>query len=53
MQSLDVRPMDPKVRHETIFARIDELVTGETLRLVNDHDPAPLRADWRVTFARA
>ena len=43
MHTLDVRPMPPAVRHETIFERLDALDTGETLRLVNDHDPAPLR----------
>lgn len=49
MQTLDVRPMAPKVRHETIFDRIDELATGETLRLVNDHDPALLRYQLDAT----
>lgn len=49
MQTLDVRPMAPKARHETIFDRIDELATGETLRLVNDHDPAPLRYQLDAT----
>ncbi|HEY3485962.1 MAG TPA: DUF2249 domain-containing protein [Ilumatobacteraceae bacterium] len=49
MNSLDVRPMPPRVRHETIFQRLDELATGETLRLVNDHDPAPLRYQLDAT----
>lgn len=43
MQTLDVRQIPPPTRHETIFAQLDELGAGETLRLVNDHDPAPLR----------
>ncbi len=42
MDTLDVRPMPPRIRHETIFDRLSALGTGETLRLVNDHDPAPL-----------
>jgi uncharacterized protein (DUF2249 family) len=46
---LDVRPMPPRVRHETIFARLDELSTGATLRLVNDHDPLPLRYQLDAT----
>ncbi|MFV0308189.1 MAG: DUF2249 domain-containing protein [Desertimonas sp.] len=40
---LDVRPMPPAQRHTTIFARLGELTAGDTLRLVNDHDPKPLR----------
>lgn len=49
MQTLDVRPMPPRARHETIFGRLDELPTGGTLRLVNDHDPAPLRYQLDAT----
>jgi uncharacterized protein (DUF2249 family) len=49
METLDVRPMPPRVRHETIFERLDGLTTGETLRLVNDHDPAPLRYQLEAT----
>ncbi len=49
MQTLDVRPMPPRDRHETIFERLDALDTGETLRLVNDHDPAPLRYQLEAT----
>lgn len=49
MDMLDVRPMPPRVRHETIFDRLDELPRGATLRLVNDHDPAPLRYQLDAT----
>jgi len=48
-QTLDVRPMPPRERHETIFERLDELATGETLTLLNDHDPAPLRYQLDAT----
>lgn len=41
--TLDVRAMAPRERHPLIFARLDALQVGETLRLVNDHDPKPLR----------
>ncbi len=41
--TLDVRGMSPRDRHPTIFARFDALQPGDTLRLVNDHDPKPLR----------
>lgn len=40
---LDVREMAPRDRHATIFGRLAELKPGETLTLVNDHDPVPLR----------
>lgn len=41
--TLDVREMPPRERHATIFSRFDKLPVGDVLRLVNDHDPAPLR----------
>jgi uncharacterized protein (DUF2249 family) len=41
--TLDVREMTPRERHPAIFARLDALQPGEALRLVNDHDPQPLR----------
>jgi uncharacterized protein (DUF2249 family) len=47
--TLDVRPMPPRERHATIFERLDELDPGQTLRLVNDHDPAPLRYQLEAT----
>ncbi|MCC6935271.1 MAG: DUF2249 domain-containing protein [Thermomicrobiales bacterium] len=39
---VDVRGMVPRDRHPMIFEKIDGLVAGETMRLVNDHDPKPL-----------
>lgn len=41
--TLDVRDLIPRERHATIFSRFDSIQPGDTLRLVNDHDPAPLR----------
>lgn len=40
---LDIRPLPPRERHERIFRALDELAVGATVRLVNDHDPKPLR----------
>lgn len=40
---LDVREIIPRERHPLIFSRLDALAVGEALRLVNDHDPKPLR----------
>ncbi len=40
---LDVRSVHPRDRHPTIFDRLAAMAPGETFRLVNDHDPVPLR----------
>lgn len=42
-QPLDVRTLEPRDRHRTIFETLGGLNPRETLRLINDHDPAPLR----------
>ena len=41
--TLDVRQLAPRDRHQTIFERLGELEAGQTMTLVNDHDPIPLR----------
>ena len=38
---IDVRPM-PRERHPKIFGTWEELPPGESILLVNDHDPVPL-----------
>ena len=40
---LDVRVLPHGQRHEIIFTRLEGLVPGEALVIVNDHDPKPLR----------
>ena len=40
---IDVRPIPPREKHARIFQTFDALAPGESMRLVNDHDPAPLR----------
>ncbi len=40
---IDVRTIEPRERHPIIFGRLAELETGTSLRLLNDHDPKPLR----------
>ena len=42
IQTLDLRPMPPFERHEKIFQKWDALQPGETLRIINDHNPKPL-----------
>ncbi len=57
MVTIDVRDMVPRERHPLIFATFDGLTPGQTMVLVNDHDPKPLyyqlmaerpeQADWK------
>lgn len=49
--SIDVREIAPHDRHTLIFDRFDALRAGETLELVNDHDPLPLRAQFEARSA--
>lgn len=47
---LDVRVIPPREKHPTIHARLHELATGETLTIVNDHDPRPLRFELEADY---
>lgn len=40
--SIDVRVIEPINKHKRIFERFDELGIGESLLIINDHDPKPL-----------
>jgi uncharacterized protein (DUF2249 family) len=42
MKELDVTTIMPKDRHPLIFKLFDELATGGSFVLANDHDPKPL-----------
>lgn len=42
IKTLDVRPIIPREKHPSIFSAFDSLAKGETLNLINDHDPKPL-----------
>ena len=44
--TLDVRDLPPWERHPRIFETFDSLAPGESLRLVNDHDPRPLHYEF-------
>ncbi|HEX6574673.1 MAG TPA: DUF2249 domain-containing protein, partial [Gemmatimonadaceae bacterium] len=45
---LDVRPITPREKHPTIFRTFDGLSSGESMLLVNDHDPRPLRYQFEA-----
>ena len=40
--TVDVRRIVPRERHPLIFSTFDGLKAGDTMELVNDHDPKPL-----------
>jgi uncharacterized protein (DUF2249 family) len=42
--------MMPFERHEKIFEMWAGLTPGETLRIINDHDPKPLRYQFEVEY---
>jgi len=42
MPTLDVRDVPPSDRHPQIQTVFEDMESGETLELVNDHDPKPL-----------
>lgn len=48
-QFIDVRLLPPRDRHPMIFGALDELAPGEALRILNDHDPSPLRYQLEAT----
>jgi len=48
IQTLDLRPMPPFERHEKIFQIWNALKPGETLRIINDHNPKPLRYQFEA-----
>jgi regulator of cell morphogenesis and NO signaling len=39
---LDVRLIEPRLKHPTIFLQFDALALGDSLTILNDHDPKPL-----------
>ena len=40
---IDVRPLPPRDKHPAIFNTVDALASGQSMVLLNDHDPKPLR----------
>lgn len=53
MVELDVRTLPPPKKHATIHELLEELATGDTLRIVNDHDPRPLRYELEHDYPGA
>lgn len=50
MVELDLRPIMPFERHDLIFEKWDALKPGETLKIINDHDPKPLHYQFEAEY---
>ncbi len=50
-RTLDVRDLPPRERHARIFAAFDALRPGDAFRLINDHDPKPLKYQFAAEHA--
>lgn len=46
--TLDVRDVPPAERHPAIHDAFAELESGDTLTLINDHEPTPLFYEMRA-----
>jgi uncharacterized protein (DUF2249 family) len=45
---IDVRIYQPKDKHPMIFKTWESLKPGETMELINDHDPRPLQYQFNA-----
>lgn len=45
-----VPELEPRLKHTTIFSRVEELKKGEVLVIHNDHDPKPLYFEMRSRY---
>ncbi|MBI4187346.1 MAG: DUF2249 domain-containing protein [Chloroflexi bacterium] len=50
VETLDLRQIMPFERHERIFEKWDALKSGETLKIINDHDPKPLHYQFEAEY---
>ena len=48
---LDVRAIPPRDKHPTIFRTFENLASGESMVIINDHDPRPLRYQFAAEHA--
>ena len=49
-KTLDLRNMPPFERHSKIFEMWNSLKQGETLRIINDHEPKPLYYQFEAEY---
>jgi uncharacterized protein (DUF2249 family) len=48
----DVRKIPPPDRHPSIFHRFATLTPGESIEIINDHDPRPLYFHFQQTYGQ-
>ncbi len=48
--TIDVRTIAPRLRHPLIFSTFENLGSGESFLLVNDHDPKPLYYQFNAEY---
>jgi uncharacterized protein (DUF2249 family) len=46
--TLDLRQIAPPQRHPLIFNSFEALLPGQTMELINDHDPQPLNDQFQM-----
>lgn len=44
--AIDLRTVAPRDRHALVFDRFGALQAGQSMQLVNDHDPQPLQSQF-------
>ncbi len=50
--TLDLRELGCQERHGLVFQCLNALEPGQSIELVNDHDPEPLRRQIKARFDR-
>lgn len=50
MTVVDVREIPPRLKHPTIFQAWMALAAGQSMMIVNDHDPRPLYYQFAAEF---
>ncbi len=49
-ENLDVTVLEPRIKHATIFGKIDNLKADEAIIIHNDHDPLPLYYQLKAQY---
>ena len=47
---VDARKYEPKYKHRVILETFESLASGESMELVNDHDPRPLHYQFEAEY---
>jgi uncharacterized protein (DUF2249 family) len=50
MKTIDARHYAPKDKHNKIFEMFFNLSVGESMMLINDHDPKPLYYQFAIEY---